>query len=350
MEIGMGPQNAKPALIQEAPWLATEGRHVVERTTGARVLLHGVNLSGFEYSEPGAEGFLEATRVTREEIRYLVRDLGCNVLRIPFNQDWALRGRGRWTAESYREALDTVMRWAHEEGAYSLLDLQWLDADTERGGERQFVAPLPNAESIAVWKLFAARYRHCPWVLFDVFNEPHDRLRNDPVPLTRPDGRRYLWPWKRRAGPKEWKPWAETLLDAIREVHPTALIFVGGSNWAYDLRGMQLQRENVVYSTHVYPGKTPRWQEAFGDFSEEVPVFVGEFGGEERDIAWGKDLLLYLEERQIGWCAWSWRDWPFLQKGGALTAFGRLVQKPLVEYARIRRGNQRIAAEATRDV
>jgi endoglucanase len=322
------------------PWLGTAGRFIVESETRKRVLLHGVNLSGLEYVEPGADGFLKAARFTRDEIRYLTRDFGCNLIRIPFNQDWALRGRGAWSAESYLEALDTLMRWACEEGAYSLLDLQWLDADTERGGPRQFVAPLPVPDSVTLWRLLSARYRDCPWVLFDLFNEPHHRLPGDPLRLQRPDGRTYLWPWKRKVGPAEWKPWAETLIDAIREVHPRALIFVAGTNWAYDLRGMRLQRENVVYSTHVYPDKKPSWQQAFGDFAETAPVFVGELGGEEMDLAWGNTLLRYLDERQIGWCAWSWRDRPFLQKDGQLTPFGRLIHKPLLRYAMARRQYQ----------
>jgi hypothetical protein len=112
-------------------------------------------------------------------------------------------------------------------------------------------------------------------------------------------------------------------------VHPLSLIFVSGTNWGYDLRGMKLDRVNVVYSTHVYKDKRPDWETAFGHFAETEPVFVGELGGEEKDLAWGKELVEWLDEREIGWAAWSWRDWPHLQREGQLTAFGKLVAQSL---------------------
>lgn len=309
----------------------------MDTQSGEPLLLHGINLSGLEYREPGDTGFLAAARFTRDEIWHLVRDLGCNVLRIPFNQDWALRGRGVWSAESYLETLDLLVNWVGEAGAYALLDLQWLDADTERGGHRQFVAPLPNAESIVLWRLLAERYRGCAWVLYDLFNEPHDRLPGDPVLLRDPDNHLYLWPWRRRVSPGVWKPWAIRLIDAIRDIHPDSLIFVGGTNWAYDLRNMLIERSNIVYSTHVYPDKRPDWRRAFGDFSQDHAVFVGELGGIEKDLSWGRELLQYLAELRVGWCAWSWRDAPHLQVAGVPTPFGALVLQSLHQQSLARR-------------
>jgi hypothetical protein len=328
-----GPEAAMPKLrdasIRRLPLLETRGRRTVEADTGKSVCLRGVNLSGLEYSEPGSKGFLRAAGFTRDEVLHLTRELGANLIRLPFNQDWALRGRGEFTSEDYLHAIDQVIAWAVEGGAYTLLDLQWLDADTARGGERQFVAPLPNQASIALWSKLAMRYHGCTAVLFDLFNEPHDRLPEDPIPLEHPDGSRYLLPWRRRVGPRDWKPWALRLIDTIRRVHPLSLIFVSGTNWGYDLRGMKLDRVNVVYSTHVYKDKRPDWETAFGHFAETEPVFVGELGGEEKDLAWGKELVEWLDEREIGWAAWSWRDWPHLQREGQLTAFGKLVAQSL---------------------
>jgi hypothetical protein len=315
----------RDASIRRLPLLETRGRHIVDASTGEPVRLRGVNLSGLEYAEPGDQGFLRAARFTRDEVLRLTQGLGCTVLRLPFNQDWALRGRGAFPSEDYLDAIDQVISWAVEGGAYTLLDLQWLDADTPRGGERQFVAPLPNQHSLTVWSKLAMRYQGCTAVLFDLFNEPHDRLPEDPVPLAHPDGSPYLLPWRRRVYAHNWKPWARSLIDVIRRAHPHSLIFVSGVNWGYDLRGMKIDRANLVYSTHVYPDKRPDWETAFGRFAANEPVFVGELGGEEKDLAWGRELLAWLEEREIGWAAWSWRDWPHLQRDGILTPFGELV-------------------------
>lgn len=324
----------RDASIRRLPQLGTRGRSIVREDTGATVRLCGVNLSSLEYSEPGEVGFLRASGITREEVLRLTEELGANVLRVPFNQDWALRGRGGFPSEEYLAALDEVIGWAVEGGAYTLLDLQWLDADTPRGGPRQFVAPLPDAGSIAVWSKLAMRYRGCPSVLFDVFNEPHDRLPEDPLPLRHPDGSAYRLPWRRKVYARNWRPWALRLIDTIRQVHPLALIFVSGINWGYDLRGVKLDRANLVYSSHVYPEKRPDWELAFGRIAETAPVFIGELGGEEKHLGWGRELMAYLDEKGLGWAAWSWRDWPHLQREGTPTAFGTLVAERLrVELA-----------------
>lgn len=319
----------RDASIRRLPQLGTLGRSIVREDTGETVRLCGVNLSSLEYSEPRDVGFLRASRITREEVLRLTNDLGAIILRLPFNQDWALRGRGEFTADDYLSALDEVIGWAVEGGAYTLLDLQWLDADTPRGGPRQFVAPLPDLGSIAVWGKLATRYRGCPSVLFDLFNEPHDRLPEDSLPLRHPDGSAYRLPWRRKVYARNWRPWALRLIETIRQAHPLALIFVSGINWGYDLRGVELDRANLVYSSHVYPEKRPDWETAFGRIAETRPVFIGELGGEAKDLGWGRELMAYLEEKGLGWAAWSWRDWPHLQQEGTLTAFGDLVAKHL---------------------
>src|SRR4051812_10942599 len=88
------------------PWLVTQGNRIVRKDTGDVVLLRGVNRSGLEYTEPGDDGFLGAARLTRREIAHLCNDWHCNILRLPFTQDFALNGRGKWPAEAYLAALD----------------------------------------------------------------------------------------------------------------------------------------------------------------------------------------------------------------------------------------------------
>jgi endoglucanase len=310
------------------PALTTSASRIVVANSGAPVVLRGVNRSGLEYSEPDEQGFLSAAEMSRAEIRTIVKDWGASIIRLPFNQDWVLRGRGAWPAEAYRAAVDQVIRWASSFGAYTLLDLQWLDAERIYGGDRNFVAPLPNLESIELWNVLATRYRDEPAVLYDLFNEPHDRLPDDPFPLNREDGTTYPGD-KYRVTMREWQPWARRLIDAIRGINPSALIFVGGTNWSYDLRGMPMDRPNLVYSTHVYPGKGDNWREAFGDLAATVPVFAGEWGGQDADLKWGRKLIAYFDMLNIGWTAWSWHNDPLLVKKYTPTSFGQIVQAGL---------------------
>lgn len=314
--------------------LRTSGNRIISAATSDTVILRGVNRSGLEYCGPDEQGFLSGASISRAEIEFIVKSWHCNILRLPFNQDFVLRGRMGRSGEEYQEAIDQVIYWASLFGAYTLLDLQWLDADRIYGGDRNFVAPLPNMESIELWTTLARRYKDEPAVLYDLFNEPHDRLPDDPYPLIKEDGTTYP-PSQRAVTMKEWQPWARALANAVRDENPDALLFVGGTNWAYDLRGMPMDLENVVYSTHVYPNKGEKWEDNFGNLSKVVPVFAGEFGGSEssKDIDFVQRLLTYMEDLGMGWAAWSWSNEPFLVSRYMPTAFGDAVRRRLAGTA-----------------
>ena len=303
------------------PRLSASGPRIVD-STGNSVLLRGVNRSGLEYSQRA---------IPHEELAHITQDWGVNIVRLPFNQDWVLNAPG------YLEVLDEVIERVTRNGAYALLDLQWLDAERAFGPARQFVAPLPNPDTEQMWSLLARRYGANPSVLFDLFNEPHDRAWDDPYPLHCHDGSQYHAE-HRQVSMTEWQPWAELLIDAIRAEAPETLIFVSGTEWAYDLRGFPLDRENLVYSTHVYRGMGEDWFGAFGFLAGHAPVFAGEFGGSEGDLEWGQQLLDYFDELEMGWTAWSFADRPHLVDRQTLepTAFGRLVRDRLRRPRRCR--------------
>lgn len=314
-----------------------------------------MNRSGLEYAEPrGARGFLEGAGLSQRDLREMIEGWRANVVRLPINQDFALRGRADRQAEDYLRAIDCAVEWAAALGAYTMLDLQWLDADTPRGlngdGTINRVPPLPDARSIDLWQTLAARYRAQPAVLFDVFNEPHDPLWDDVEPLEGIDelGTTRRLP-SRHVGMAEWQPWAHRLVATIRAEHPDALVFVSGVAWAFDLRGFPLRDragvplESLVYSTHVYPWSRTglvrtrpyeaEWDRAFGNLAREYPVFAGEWGGVGH-LAWGRRLERYLRERGIGWAAWGWADWPHLVTDCRAcdytpTAFGAIVRESL---------------------
>jgi endoglucanase len=310
--------------------LGTSGNRIISVASGEPMILRGVNRSGLEYSGPDEQGFLSGASLSRAEIEFIVKEWRCKIIRLPFNQDFVLRGRQGRSGEEYQKAIDQVIYWASLFGAYTLLDLQWLDADRIYGGDRNFVAPLPNIESVELWTTLSRRYQSEPAVLYDLFNEPHDRLDDDPFPLNKEDGTTYP-PGQKSVTMKEWQPWAQKLTQAVRDENPEALVFVGGTNWAYDLRGMPMDVENLVYSTHVYPNKGRNWPEAFGNLSKSKPVFVGEFGGSDSpgDLDLVQSLMRYMEELGIGWTAWSWSNEPFLVTRYIPTAFGEAVRQKL---------------------
>ena len=307
------------------------------------VLLRGVNRSGLEYTPAGSDGFLAAARFTEDEMREIVRSWRCNIIRLPFNQQWALCGNDGHSAGEYLAAIDQVISWAAALGAYTILDLQWLDAETvyghvrDRDGEARdnHVAPAPNPESILLWRTLAERYRDEPAVLFDILNEPHDRLEDDACPLYEIDPKgRVIETNHDGVGAREWVRWAERLVAEIRALRPEGIVIVGGVDWAFDLRGVRIDAPNIVYSTHIYANRKPSdWHKGMGG-SGEVPVFVGEWGGTEEDLEFGKKLTGTMRELGVGWTAWSWVDEPKLTQPPHAphydpTRFGELVRNEL---------------------
>ena len=136
-------------------------------------------------------------------------------------------------------------------------------------------------------------------------------------------------------GPQEWSAWAARLVLAVRKSRPKGLIVIGGVDWAFDLRGVRVNAPNIVYSTHLYPNrKRGVWWKALGS-SEEVPVFVGEWGGTESDLDFGLALVELMREQGLGWTAWSWVDYPQLIQSPRApdyepTTFGHLVRNELL--------------------
>ena len=325
------------------PSLITAGNRILRADEMSPVLLRGVNRSGLEYSEPDADGFLSAARIIQDEIHEIVSGWHANILRIPFNQDWCLNGRGVHSSEEYLASLDQVIAWAAELGAYTILDLQWLDAETvygttdhpTQGRAATHVAPTPNEQTVMLWRTLAARYFNETAVLFDLMNEPHDALEDDPHPLNLIGSDGSVAPSNEtRLSAREWSRWALGLTAAIRQIKQDGIIMVGGVDWAFDLSGIRVDAPNIVYSTHIYPNRRRRdWSKALGRY-REVPIFVGEWGGTEHDVAFGAALAMQMRSLGVGWTAWSWNDFPpLVESPGApiykATPFGALVQNEL---------------------
>ena len=326
------------------PELVTSSNRILRADEMTPVLLRGVNRSGLEYSQPSAAGFLDGAQFTTEEMREIVLGWRANLIRLPFNQEFALRGWMGHSAEEYLNALDQAISWAASLGAYTILDLQWLDATTVYGHTTDqsgkvsvnHVPPAPNADSIILWRTLAERYREEPAVLFDLLNEPHDLLADDPNPLYETAaGGDVVQSVDRSVGPSLWLPWAKRLIAEIRRIRPAGIIVVGGVDWAFDLRGIYIDAPNIVYSAHIYANRDPLdWWKALAD-ADQVPTIVGEWGGADRDLEFGSNLAKMMRGLGVGWTAWSWVDYPQLVRPPRApayepTVFGTLVRNELL--------------------
>ena len=292
-------------------------------TSGDPVVLHGVSLAD-PYFLREVDG-----RNLSSDIEELDTEWGVDVIRVPIYPEL-------WTHHpSYlAEYVDPVVAEARDHGLYVILgwhaqgnpltgevdSMEWENTPPWRGNPFR-----PNKGlAQAALKRIVSRYQGQPHVLYSIYSEPA-----------------YI-SWR------NWRPVAEDLVDAVRDVDSTAIAIVPGVNWGYDLSGAlanPVRRPDIVYETHPYPDKGTEWQSVARQLRKEHPVFVGEWGFTEQHtdsvttdstelLRYGEELTAVSEELNIGWTAWIWHsEWrpPMLRSFRRYepTRYGQFVKDKL---------------------
>jgi len=233
--------------------LHTDGRWI-KNDNDKIVFLRGINRPSLEWTIDGTN-WSEETWDTMES-------WNANVVRVTFNREWWENGISQ---PRIQEAID----WGKERGMYTILAMIWW---LREPSEFQLMGIPPDVPAwIDTWTDIAETYKDNPYVLFDLWGEPHDI----------PEG--------------QWWTAAQECVDGIRSTRAQNLILVGVLNWSHDARVVErlqpIAGENIVYSFHSYPHE-------FGD-SETIsavkneitdlgwkyildnniaPVIIGEFG------------------------------------------------------------------------
>jgi len=304
--------------IGPLPWLRVEKNQIVAES-GAPIILRGVAIE-----DPG---YTIGRGLKEKDFIELTENWNVNVIRVPIHPD--LWQQNPQYTERY---LDKIVSWGRKYHAYVLLG--WHAHGNPVTGEVEDVEysypyksnPYNPDFDLAVqfWNKTAERYKDSSWVIYSIFNEPA-----------------YM-SWG------EWKPIAEQLIDVVKFHNPKALVLVSGVEWGYDLHDAgknPIQRGNVVYEVHPYPGQTAQhgpWDEYFGYLSEKYPVFAGEWGFEPNSQYenlnatsenYGEPLMEYMKNYGMSWAAWVWSpEWgpPMLKNWNyEPTEFGQLVKNEL---------------------
>jgi endoglucanase len=143
----------------------------------------------------------------------------------------------------------------------------------------------------------ARRYGHLPNVIYELYNEP---LGN-------------------ASWPKVVKPYAETVIAAIRAVDPDNLIVVGTPNYSQhvdDAAADPIKDPNVAYTLHFYAGThkaalRARAEKALG---LGAALFVTEWGtcdasgNKGFDEASTREWMAFLRQHQLSHCNWAVYD------------------------------------------
>jgi hypothetical protein len=247
----------------------------------------------------------------------LIKNLGFNCLRIPFNYRLIEEGNMRY--------LEKAVKLCKENGIYCILDLhaapgsQNSDWHSDSKGRAMLWKDKRYKERfIHIWQVIAERFKDEDAVAgYDVLNEPV--YKDQSVIL------------------KYYKD----VVKAIREIDRYHIIFLEGSRWAQEIEFLKRPwQENLVYSIHFYfpieftfdlvrklkyPGKISgvywskmKLRQILMPYYKikrkcQVPIYVGEFGQNSRcpycyrELAWLKDTLELFTEFDFHWTYWTYK-------------------------------------------
>lgn len=230
----------------------------------------------------------------------VIKSWGANVIRIPVHPV-AFHQRG---VEEYIRLLDEAVKWCSELDMYIILDWHSI-GNLHMEILSQDMHNTTKKETFNFWRTISSHYKDVSTVAFyELFNEP-----------TLYNGQYGTCTWD------EWKTLMEQIIDIIYAQNNNAIPLVAGFNWAYDLtpvRFKPIERPNVAYVTHPYPGKrkypwVDDWEKDFGFVADNYPVIATEIGfmtdnDEDKNLnddgKYGPTIMNYFNKKGISWVVW----------------------------------------------
>lgn len=213
-----------------------------------------------------------------ETLKWLRDDWKCTIVRAAMGVE-----SGGYLANQATEyqKIKTVIEAAIQLGIYVVVD--WHDHHAEQHTNK----------AVEFFDNISKTYGKYPNIIYEIYNEPLDI------------------PWDTML-----KPYAQTVINAIRKNDSDNLIVVGTPNWSQDVDkiiGNKLDGINIAYSFHFYTGTHKQWlrDKAISAMNSGVPIFVTEWGVSEAtgdgiiDINETSLWMKFLEDYNLSWCNWS---------------------------------------------
>lgn len=222
--------------------------------------------------------------VNQEAFRTLKEDWGANAVRLAlYTGEYGGYCNGG-DRETLKKLVDDGVTYATDLGLYVIIDWHILSDGDPR---------IHQDEAVRFFDEMSRKYADHTNVLYEICNEPQNS------------------PWQTVI-----KPYAETVLAAIRANDPDAVVIVGTNTWSQDVEeviGNRLDDENVVYAFHFYAAthKENYRQKVKNAVAAGVPVFVSECGLCDAsgnggvDEASAKEWFSLLKEDDLSFMAWS---------------------------------------------
>ncbi|MFH1474203.1 MAG: cellulase family glycosylhydrolase [Candidatus Aenigmatarchaeota archaeon] len=330
-------------------WLHTDGKYIKD-SQGNVVILHGINFIGYQVTqpEPGYYNHIEADYQK-------IASWGFNVVRLPISWQHFEPTEGNFNESYFTNFIDKDIEWAQKHGIYIIIGFmqwRWSPYFTYTDGGYGFPSWLfdgyPNSEQgkqqsqddfwlgkgpngteatpenpsmqnrmIQAWKYIVERYKNNPTVLaYDLFNEP------PPGTLGASTTANYLYPFYER------------IIDNITIIDRNHIFMYEPPVGRWDFAPRLLNRQNIIFSTHTYPGYYSATKPPLGysgditvlknqfngyldlplsnpSKSWNIPILLGEFGPSTfpiypNRILWVNDMADVCNEYNIHWIYWDY--------------------------------------------
>ena len=260
--------NDTSTIVGQMGQLSLSGISIIDKTENP-IVLRGMSL----FWSQGAPNYYN-----EETIKWLRDDWKCTVVRTAMGVE---SGGYLENPEIEYNIITTVIDACIKLGIYVIVD--WHDHHAE-----------DHLESA---KVFFGRiskdYGSYPNIIYEIYNEPLNISWGTTL-----------------------KPYAESVINVIRENDPDNLIIVGTPNWSQDVEkviGNRILDDNVLYSLHFYTGshRESLRAKAIKAISAGIPLFVSEFGISEASGNGIIDLnetnlwATFMDENNLSWCNWS---------------------------------------------
>jgi aryl-phospho-beta-D-glucosidase BglC (GH1 family) len=222
--------------------------------------------------------------MNKETIKWLRDDWNANVIRLAMYTDQ----NGYIQNPDMKNKVIEGIEEAIELGMYVIVDWHILYDNN------------PNIYKTQAKDFFdeiSRSYGHYPNIIYEICNEPNGDVT-----------------WER-----DIRPYAEEVIEVIRNNDDNNIIIVGTATWSQDVHlvsSFPIEDRNVMYALHFYAGTHGQWlrDRAISALDNGIPIFVSEFGTSSATGGGGvflqetSEWLDFLDEFNISWINWSLCD------------------------------------------